>query len=76
MGDWFLEFSKGRSGSVSLLREYNSHAICRGVCLKVELLLEIRLPEDWSSAYDGAYFIERCLFLFSPVEGDGFSCEG
>ena len=43
MSDWFFKFGEGRSGNVSLLREYGSHAVCGGIGLEVEFLLEVWL---------------------------------
>ena len=51
----------------SLLGEYCSDPICRGVSLQIEAAFKVRLNEDWFLAHEGFEHFE-CLELgFSPM---------
>ena len=51
----------------SLLREYCSDPICRGVSLQIEAAFKVRLNEDWFLAHEGFERFE-CLELgFPPI---------
>ncbi len=71
----FPLFGRGHVPFTSLLGEYCSDPICRGVGLQIEAVFEVRLNEDWFSAHEG-FERFKCLELgFSLVPYYTFLCK-